>query len=402
MKKVVLSLAALVLVLVLLSSCVPAPAPTTPATPPPATPKLPKEIKLGSIMCLTGALAAIGDLISKGVKLAVKDINAAGGILGSPVKLIMEDSATDAAVALEAFKKLVEVDGVQAVVGPMISPAVMSMGPYAKERGIVFVSPSSTAPLIAKQPWTDIAFRTCPNDNLQGKALAKIIMDKGLKRVAFMVMDNPYGVGIMEVATRELKGKAEIVASIKYDPEKLDYLTELGIIKDKKPDCVLHVGFHDDGAVVFRQALELGLDKIQWLSAEGVYGIDFKISEAADEFMAKAVIGTALTAVGPAYEEYCARFKKEFGVEPGVYSDTAYDAARLIALAIEKAGVYQGTKIRDALWEVGKNYKGVSGTITFDKTGDRISGTYLVWKVEKAPEQKPPYKFTKIGLIPLE
>jgi len=95
----------------------------------------------------------MGHLISQGVKMAIEEINAAGGIAGSPAKLLLEDTATEAKTALEAFKKLVEVDGVQVVIGPMISPAVMAIGPYASERGVVFISPSSTAPIVAEQPW---------------------------------------------------------------------------------------------------------------------------------------------------------------------------------------------------------------------------------------------------------
>ncbi|GFP21084.1 branched-chain amino acid transport system substrate-binding protein [Candidatus Hakubella thermalkaliphila] len=381
-RKAILVIAAAVL-LIAVAACAPAP---------------PEEIKIGAIMSKTGALAAVGELIGDGAELAVKEINAAGGVLGKPVKLLLEDDATDPAKSLEAFKKLVEVEGVEVVVGPMISGAVMSIGPYAKERGVLLVSPSATSPAISEEPWTDFAFRTTPSDTLQGKALAQVITERGFKKVAILVMDNAYGVGIEVVAEEELKDKVDIVASIRYDPAKLDYLTELGIIKDKKPDAVLHVGYHDDAAVVYRQALELGLDAIQWIAAEGVYGFDFKISEDASEFMRKAVIGTGLTAVGPAQDEFRAAYKKEFGVDPGVYCDTAYDAVKLLALAIEKAGVYDGAKIRDALWEVGKEYAGVSGTITFDEKGDRVSGTYEVWKVDLVEGE---YSWERIGLISL-
>ncbi len=343
----------------------------------------------------------MGHLISQGVKMAIEEINAAGGIAGSPAKLLLEDTATEAKTALEAFKKLVEVDGVQVVIGPMISPAVMAIGPYASERGVVFISPSSTAPIVAEQPWAGKAcFRTCPNDNFQGKALAKLILDKGFKRVAMLIMDNAYGVGIEKVAKEELDGKVDIVADIRYDPKKLDYLTELGLIKDKNPDCVLHVGFHDDGAVVYRQAMEMGLDKIQWVSAEGVYGFDFSLSKDASEFMVKAVMGTALTSTGPRYDEFVAKYKAKWGEEPSVYCDTAYDATWLVAKAIEKAGAYDGVKIAQALHEVGQSYPGASGVITFNEKGDRVSGTYLVWKVEKLGEGE--YKFTRTGLIPFE
>ena len=407
--KLLLLVVALLVALVLVPGCgkaTPSPTPTATPTPTPSpsltpTPTLPNEIKIGSVLAMTGALAHMGHLISQGVKMAIEEINAAGGIAGSSAKLLLEDTTTDAKTALEAFKKLVEVDGVQVVIGPMISPAVMAIGPYASERGVVFISPSSTAPTVAEQPWAGKAcFRTCPNDNFQGKALAKLILDKGFKRVAMLIMDNAYGVGIEKVAKEELDGKVDIVADIRYDPKKLDYLTELGLIKDKNPDCVLHVGFHDDGAVVYRQAMEMGLDKIQWVSAEGVYGFDFSLSKDASEFMVKAVMGTALTSTGPRYDEFVAKYKAKWGEEPSVYCDTAYDATWLVAKAIEKAGAYDGVKIAQALHEVGQSYPGASGVITFNEKGDRVSGTYLVWKVEKLGEGE--YKFTRTGLIPFE
>ncbi|GFP28546.1 ABC transporter substrate-binding protein, partial [Candidatus Hakubella thermalkaliphila] len=132
-RKAILVIAAAVL-LIAVAACAPAP---------------PEEIKIGAIMSKTGALAAMGELIGDGAELAVKEINAAGGVLGKPVKLLLEDDATDPAKSLEAFKKLVEVEGVEVVVGPMISGAVMSIGPYAKERGVLFVSPSATSPAIS-------------------------------------------------------------------------------------------------------------------------------------------------------------------------------------------------------------------------------------------------------------
>lgn len=266
---------------------------------------------------------------------------------------------------------------------------------------MVFISPSSTAPTVAEQPWAGKAcFRTCPNDNFQGKALAKLILDKGFKRVAILVMDNPYGVGIEKVAKEALGGKVDVVADIRYDPKKLDYLTELGLIKDKNPDCVLHVGFHDDGAVVYRQAMEMGLDKLQWVSAEGLYGFDFSLSKDASEFMVKAVMGTALTSTGPRYEEFCAKYQKKWGEEVSVYCDTTYDATWMIAKAIEKAGAYDGVKIAQALHQVGQSYPGASGVITFNEKGDRVSGVYKIWKVEKLAEGK--YKFVQVGLMSFE
>ena len=363
--------------------------------PPPAE----EKIKIGAVMDLTGALAGVGALIRDGALLAVKEINAAGGIDGVEVELIVEDGATDPAVALEAVRKLVEVDGVEVIIGPMTSGAVMAVGPYVGKREVVIVSPSATSPKIADQWWRPFVFRTCPSDAFQGAAMAQLVLDGGYSRVAILVMNNVYGVGIEKVVTEKLAGKVDIVAAIRYDPIKLDYYTELEIIRGKNPDAIIHVGYHDDGQIVYKQALEMGLDTIQWIAAEGVYGLAiFEMAEAA-EFMERAVIGTRPIAPEglAAYEEFAAAYEARFGVAPGVYADTAYDATKMVLQAIKQVG-YDAVKIKEALREIGTNYPGVSGTITFDERGDRVGGQFEVWKVVRVDEE---YKFERVKIISL-
>lgn len=368
------------------------------ACPAPPAPGLPKEIRIGVVMSITGPLAAMGSNMRDAAKLAAKEINAAGGIAGKRVTVLVEDDATDPATSLSVIKKLVEVGGVKVIVGPMISGAVMASGPYVAERSVLLVSPSATSPLITVQPWTHWAFRTAPSDTFQGAAMAKIIIDKGFKKVAILVMDNPYGIGIETVAKDALKGKAEIVASIRYDPKKLDYLTELGIIKDKKSDVVLHVGYHDDGNIVYKQALVLGLDAIPWVVAEGVHGMPLDKFPEAAKFMNKAVTGTTVAVPEdlPAFMKFRDAYTAEYKISPTVYTDTTYDAVKLVALAIKEAGVYDGAKIRDALWKVGKKYSGASGAITFDDKGDRVAASYGIWKVELVAGK---YQFKTVGFI---
>lgn len=383
-KRVILALVVLMLLLPAVA-CGPAP---------------PEEIKIGSVMDLTGPLAGIGSLIRDGAVLAVNEVNAAGGINGAQVKLIVEDGATDPTKGLEAAKKLVEVHGVKVIVGPMISGAVMAAGPYVGARGVVIVSPSSTSPEIAGQDWRQFVLRTCPSDALQGAAMSQLVLEGGYSKVAILVMDNVYGAGIEKVVTEELAGKADIVATVRYDPVKLDYLTELQSIKDKNPDAVVHVGYHDDGQVVFKQALQVGLDTAQWILCEGVYAeATLEMAEAA-EFMSKAAIGTRLTAPEglAAYEQFAAAYEAEFGVAPGVYADTVYDATNMVLLAIEKVGADDGAKISQALREVGTNYQGASGTITFNEIGDRSSGDFEVWKVVKVAGE---YQYERVKVISL-
>jgi len=358
-----------------------------------------EEIKIGAVMDITGPLAGIGSIIRDGAVLAVKQINEAGGINGKQVKLIVEDGATDTTQGFEGVKKLVEVDGCKVIIGPMISPAVIAAGPYVAERGVVIVSPSATSPEITDQPWRQFVFRTCTSDILQGEAMTQLILEGGYKKVATLVVDNTYGAGIEQVVREKLAGQAEFISPIKYDLVKLDYLTELQVIRDGNPDVIVHVGYHDDAQIMYKQALQLGLESAQWIAAEGVYSeYTLEMAEAA-EFMEKVVIGTSPIAPEglAAYDELAAAYEAEFGIPPGVYVDTVYDATNMVLMAIERVG-YDGAKIAEELLKIGQNYQGTSGTVTFSPVGDRVSGDFEVWKVVKVAGE---YKYERVKVISL-
>ena len=361
-----------------------------------------EKIEIGGIFCMTGALADMGDSISKAAILAVEEINDDGGVLGKDLELLIEDSATNDATAFEAYKKLVEVNGVQVIVGPMISGAVMSSGAYAKEMKVPMVSPSATSPLITDQTWTKWALRTCTLDDLQGGVLADIIIDEGYDTVAILVQDTPYGIGLEDVVTGILEDAGmEVVESIRYDEEKLDYLTELGLIQDADPDVIVQVGYHTDSAVVYEQADSLGLGTKVWLVSEGVVGMEAETYPAAAAFMAATDFRGCTLAPEPdvpAYVAFVVRYEAQWDEPPGVYCDTVYDAVKLIALAIEEAGEYDGNKIRSRLYGLGVDYSGASGPITWDLNGDRVRATYGIWElVETAPGE---YEYEIIEYIP--
>lgn len=347
-------------------------------------------IEIGGILSMTGALAAMGDLISQGAILAVEEINADGGVLGKNLTLTIEDSATNDATAFEAYKKLVEVDGVQVIVGPMISGAVMSSGAYAELNEVAMVSPSATSPLITVQTWKEWALRTCTGDHFQGQVIADIIIEEGYNATAFMVQDTPYGIGIELVVTDLLEAaNVTIVKTIRYDEEALSYNTELQSIIDAGADVIVQVGYHTDSAKVYENADLLGMNTTPWLVAEGVYGLEAETYPAAAAFMTEApLLGCTLVpeAGTPAYTAFVAAYEARWAESPGVYCDTVYDAVNLIALAIEEAGEYDGAAIKEALYVVGADYDGASGAINWDELGDRAHATYGVWDhVETTP-----------------
>ncbi|MDV2989570.1 MAG: ABC transporter substrate-binding protein [Dehalogenimonas sp.] len=339
-------------------------------------------IKIGAVMDLTGALSGIGGPIRDGIVLAVEQINAAGGIDGRDVELIVEDGKTDPTAGFEAVKKLATVNQVKVIIGPMISGAVMAAGQWAADNGVLLISPSATSPDIGQQSWRQYFIRTAPSDTLQGRAMAQIISEEGYQRVGIIVQDNQYGVGIGN-EVQSLVGAGNVVSYIKYDPLKLDYQSELQQLKAANPDVVVHAGYQDDAQIVFRQAAQVGLDTAQWITSEGVKADRTLEDAAAAAFMRDNVIGTnpvapeGLAIAATFAQQYEARFERA----PGTYSDTVYDAAKLVLQAMKNVDYNSASAISAEIKRIGSNYSGVSGVITFDQYGDRQNATFEVWKV---------------------
>jgi branched-chain amino acid transport system substrate-binding protein len=364
-------------------------------------------IKIGVVLSTTGLLGPMGQDMMKAARLAAKEINADGGVLGKQIELVEEDDTTDAAKCLERVKKMVEIDGVKVMVGGMTSGAAMASGPYLAEKSVLMVSPSATSTILEGQTWREWLFRTTPDDAFQGRVLADVILEKGFTRLATMVQDNPYGVGLEKALVDALNAKGwqgKQVVSIHFDPAKKDYRTELDTIKGNSPDVVLAVTYAEDGIIVFKQALEMGLDKIAWLGCDGNYGDGMFAEPKSAEFMEKAIIA-GTRAAGPSgatYDKFAAAYKADTGKDPSVYCDTVYDAVKMIATSIGKAGTDDGTAVKSELLKLGKNYDGASGTITFDEKGDRVSGTFEIWKVVKDATTETGYKNVQIKLVTME
>lgn len=356
---------------------------------------LPPEIAIGCVMP-TAAAPARGPNLIKTAQLAIMQINGHGGIAGKRLTWLVEDEGPTAATSLLAVHKLISENNVQVILGCTTSEAVMGAGQYLASKGVPLVSPSATSTELSRQSWSSWIFRTSPDDSLQGGVVAKLIKDRGFKKVATLVQDTIYGRGIEEMAKQFLKGRAEVVISVRYDRAKLSYFSELNAIKDEKPDCVLHVGSYEDSAVVYRQAGELGMDNIKWIAVDGVYDMPLDKYIEAAKFMEKAVTGTVPLPdlQSDVYKNFSSDYKSAYNFAPTVYCDTTYDGMNLIALAVKQANSYYGAGIRDALLTVGKDYHGASGTITFDQLGARMAGNYGVWKVAMEGTQ---YQFVMTG-----
>lgn len=344
------------------------------------------EIRIGLIGPLTGLLAVAGSGMKQGAELAVEEINAAGGINGRKVVLYPEDDQANPAESVSALKRLIEEKGVLAVIGPIQATAMLAMSKINKEAGVVLLSPTASAPIITKQG-NPYMFRNCPTAPvLSGNVAKYAVQTLGLKRFAIVTQNDDFGRtngDAFAAAAKELG--ATVVANESHLPDDKDFKGQLIKIKAQRPDALFLTGFYAPGALVAKQAREIGLN-VQLLATNPMAAPPYRT------IGGKAVDGTIFSAfyfpgafTNKEAAEFVTKWKKRFGAEPNVYHGPAYDDMLLIAEAIRRKGATrQG--IRDGLASI-KDFPGVSGYTSFDEYGDVIK-KIVILKVE-GNEVKP-------------
>ncbi len=332
------------------------------------------DIKIGVLITYTGGLGPIGEGMANGARLAAREINKET-IKGNNVTLIIEDTGTNPAKAAEAAKKLIDIDKVQVIIGGVASSETLAVAPIAERSKVVLISPSSTAPSITDAG--EYIFRVIGSDNLQGEAIARLAMAKNFTQPETLVENNDYGIGLETVFKAKFNGTVK--NSIHYEKGKADYRAELDIIKKTNPDAIIYVGYPAEASTILQQAKQLGL-KTKWIAAEGIADpVMFENKDVAAEMEGMYLTRPASPEGNPEYQKFFKLYKEMYGKDPGIYSDTEYDATMLAAAAIREAG-NDGEKIKNALPAISQNYTGVTGNKSFDENGD-VPQDYIVLEV---------------------
>jgi len=368
-----------------------------------ATTAMAEGARVGALIPLTGGLQAYGESSLNGIRLAIKEVNEAGGVLGGELELVVGDTQTRAQPAIDAAMRLVSVDGVVGILGALSSGNTIPVATsVSKPNQIPQISNASTAPAITTLDDDDFLFRTVPSDAYQGVVLANLVESAGIESIAVLYVNNDYGLGLAESFAENYGGN--ITSSSAFEPNKASYRGELQGASGGDPEALLLIAYPDDGGLlILRQSLEEGFFD-RFVFTDGMKTTQL-IADIGAEFM-EGMFGTApASAESEAGDRFAAAYEAEYGELPPLpFIDSAYDAAMIMALAIEKAGVADGVAIRDAIREVANepgeiilpgdfakakeliaqgvdiNYEGAAGSHEFDENGD-VSGTFEHWAV---------------------
>jgi branched-chain amino acid transport system substrate-binding protein len=334
-------------------------------------------IKIGAAGQLTGPEAVFGSDMLNGVKLAVEEWNAKGGVLGKRIELVPGDDQAEPRQAVAVANKFVN-DGVVGVVGHFNSSCSIPASEVYHKAGIPQISHASTNPKLTDQGFDNV-FRVCGRDDQQGKAAADFAVQKlKVKKVAIIHDKTTYGQGFAEEFRKAIGPAAEIVAFEGITKGEKDYSPVVTKVKAVNPDLVFFGGIYTEGGLLIKQFKAVG-GTAPFIGGDGIMSEELlKIGGAATEGT-YATFGPD-TKDSPTAKGFNENYRKKYG-EPGVYSVYAYDAANILLQAVQKAGTTDGKALTAAIRAI--DFTGALGHVQFDAKGDVKESPYVIWKVEE-------------------
>ena len=332
-------------------------------------------IKIGFIAPLSGDAAAIGEPLQNGVKLAVDEINKAGGIKGRQIELISEDGKCTGQGAASAAQKLVNIDQVKYIIGGICSGESFSIVPITSAAKVLEITPGSSAPKLSQSgPYF---MRNNPNDNVPGSALADYVQ-KNYKSAVVISENTDYAQGIAGVFVSESqKVGLNIADNENYDSNTTDFRSILVKVKGANPDVIfINAQTPANFLRIAQQARQVGINSA---FVAAVFNDKTTISSAVANGTVFAVVpGLATDGKGA---DFSAKYKAVYGQDSTYpfYSGAAYDDVYLLAQAITAVGT-DPTNVEVYLHGL-NSYTGTIGTYSFDQNGDMVGIGSILQKV---------------------
>ncbi len=327
-----------------------------------------KEIKIGVLMPLTGDAASIGVPAWNGIQFAIEQINGGRKPEEPLLRLVAEDTKALPTEGLSGLQKLISIEKVKLIIGPLTSTVTLAVAPVAEKNKVVIISPGASAPKISESG--DYIFRSEISEKLGGAIQAKLAINElGYKRVACVYINTDYGVGLFRVfkdSFEQLGG--HIVLSEAFDSGETDFRAIISKIKTVETDAVFLVAI-DEVINFVKQKEELGLVAQIYTTPIFENKLYLEKLDKWAEGIVYVYYGTyAPEAKDDRVRSFVQAYESRFKSIPTYYSANAYDAANMLYAAL-RASSYQAEGVKDALYKI-KNFEGVSGVMSFDNNGD--------------------------------
>jgi branched-chain amino acid transport system substrate-binding protein len=344
-----------------------------------ALPAAAQDIRIGFTPPVTGASAAEGSFQIKAIKLALKEINAAGGVNGKKIDLRQVDNQSSNPGALAALQKAVEQEKVLVLVGFVKSTQILATSDAIKTYGIPTIIGGTNATLTRQgNPWL---FRVRPDDSIAALAMVKYIKeDAKLTKIGILHDTDAFGAGGADLVEKYAKEQGlTVVKREKYTTKDKDYTAQLLSLKNAGTQImVLYAPNPEDVAVVMRQYRQLGAP-FKYLGSPSSQTKD-ALNLAKDAAEGLLAVADFVPGQSEANKKYAEAYRKEYNEEYDGLSAWTYDGLHILGNAIKKVGEDR-TKIRDAILAT-QGYKGVLGSFSFTPNGDGLAEVSVV-QIEK-------------------
>lgn len=341
-----------------------------------------KEIKVGGNFELTGGVATFGQSTANGIKLAFKEANAAGGVIGKQIVFITADNKSEPSESTNATTKLITQDKVVAVLGAVASTNTLAAVQVATDNKIPLLTATSTNPKVTfdNGKVREYVFRSCFIDPFQGTVMANFATKSLKAKTAAIYTDNSsdYSKGLTEVFEKtftQLGGK--VVAKEAFLQKDQDFKATLTKLKAAGAEVIYIPAYYEEVGRIIKQARELGI-------TVPLLGTDGWDSPKLAEIAGAAALNNGYFSnhyspedKDPKVVKFVEAYKKEYNQTPDALAALGYDSALLLMDAIKRAGSAEPAKNKDALAAT-KNLQLVSGVITLDERHDPVKSAVII------------------------
>ena len=335
-----------------------------------------KPIKIGQIIPITGEAAESGRYHKQGAEVAVDQINAAGGINGRKIQIVLEDDQTTNPGGVAALQKLLEDKEIPMILGSIRSTQVQAMLPTINEAKIpVAIGGTNYGLTHSGSQWV---FRFRPHDGMSAKVIAKFMIEElKQKKVAIVHASDAFGNGgrdMLTPAVKELGG--EVVFTQGYNNQEKDYTAVVqGLKKSGATGLGTYMTFSTDLGIFARQLKQQGV-QVQWVGSPSITALDGR-NLAGDALFGTFGVTDFHVAASPTSKAFAAAYKAKFGQDPDLYASWCYDAVIVFAEAMKKAPDLKPENLRKAILGIQK-FPGAEGEYNFDQNGDGLDHYHIV------------------------